>query len=103
MNFDEYQQKTVDTAEYKDAMYPISSLMVESAELADLFVKPYLRGDDKLPTPEEIISEAGDVLWNLARILDDEGISLQEVAEYNIEKLESRKERGLIKGNGGDR
>ena len=31
------------------------------------------------------------------------GIKLQEIAETNIEKLKSRKERNVINGNGGNR
>jgi len=103
MNFDEYQQAAGKTAEYSDKFYPIASLMVESAELSDLFIKPMLRGDDKKLDRHDIISEAGDVLWNLAMLLKDNGVDLSEVACYNLKKLNSRKERGLIKGSGGNR
>jgi NTP pyrophosphatase (non-canonical NTP hydrolase) len=103
MNFDEYQQAAGETAEYKDKFYPIASLMVESAELSDLFIKPMLRGDNKKLDRYDIISEAGDVLWNLAMLLRDNGVDLSEVAWYNLKKLKSRKERGLIKGSGGNR
>ena len=101
----QYQHKAVETAEYKDKMYPMVSLVVEAAELADLFVKPYLRGDNggAKPSTELIMSEAGDVLWNLAVLLSQEGISLSDVAEYNMKKLQSRQERGVIQGNGGNR
>ena len=56
MYFNEYQLAAHETAIYQDKMYPIASLIVESAELADLFIKPYLRGDDKKIEREEIIS-----------------------------------------------
>jgi len=71
--------------------------------LMDLFVKPILRGDDKEINMDELISEAGDVLWNLSCLLEDNGITLQEVASKNIAKLASRMERGVIQGDGGDR
>jgi len=103
MNFDEYQQAAAKTAQYKNNFYPIASLMVESAELADLFIKPKLRGDDKTIERNQIISEAGDVLWNLAMLLKDEGVDLSEVAVYNLSKLQSRSDRGVIKGSGGNR
>lgn len=103
MNFNEYQIEAATTAVYQEKMYPITSLMVESAELADLFVKPYLRGDDKKPFREDIISEAGDVLWNLAVLLNDHGISFNLVAETNLRKLQDRKERGVLMGSGGNR
>lgn len=103
MNMNDYQKMATETAVYQDLMYPIASLMVEAAEFADLFVKPYLRGDDVDVDRKEIISEAGDVLWNLAAALSDAGISLGEVAQYNIQKLQDRRARGVLKGTGGDR
>jgi len=36
-------------------------------------------------------------------LLKDNGVDLSEVACYNLKKLNSRKERGLIKGSGGNR
>lgn len=100
LNFDTYQLCAKDTAIYDNRMYPIASLMVESAELADLFIKPMLRGDPTALNREEIISEAGDVLWNLACVLSDSGISLSEVAEYNVDKLSRRVSEGTIMGSG---
>ena len=98
-----YQHAAVETAQYDDPMYPVCSLMVESAELADLFVKPWLRGDMDDPDRAEVISEAGDVLWNLANLLHDMDITLDEVACYNLKKIKDRAERGVVKGKGGNR
>lgn len=47
--------------------------------------------------------ELGDVLWQLTGLCEVLGFSLQEVAEYNIHKLASRQQRGVIDGNGDDR
>ena len=101
--FDSYQRMAARTALYEDRMYPIVSLMVEAAELADLFVKPILRGDAVDIDTNKVISEAGDVLWNLAMILEDMGLSLEKVAKANIKKLEKRLNEGTIQGSGGDR
>jgi len=103
MHLNDYQHKAVATAEYDDPMYPICSVMVEAAELADLFIKPWLRGDMDDPNRAEVISEAGDVLWNLANLLKDMEITLEEVVQYNIKKIEDRSERGVIEGRGGNR
>ena len=103
MHMNEYMFATDETAIYQDKMYPIASLMAEAAELADLFIKPYLRGDDKQPTEEEILGEAGDVLFMLARVLKDHGLELEDAATYNLKKLRDRKARGVIQGSGGDR
>ena len=47
MNFNEYQAVAESFANYEHVFYPHASLMIEAAELADLFAKPLLRGDEK--------------------------------------------------------
>jgi len=51
----------------------------------------------------EISKEIGDILWYTAAMCDELGISLEDVAQNNIDKLMSRKERGVIEGNGDNR
>jgi NTP pyrophosphatase (non-canonical NTP hydrolase) len=103
MNFNEYQRLAQKTAIYTDPLYPVTSLMIESAEAADLFVKPLLRGDAVDIDRTKVVSELGDVLWNLANMAADQGIKLEDIAIFNIEKLKSRQARGVIQGSGGDR
>jgi NTP pyrophosphatase (non-canonical NTP hydrolase) len=47
--------------------------------------------------------ELGDVLWYLAQICTELDLSLEEVAEANLEKVFSRLERGKIRGEGDHR
>ena len=47
--------------------------------------------------------ELGDILWFVAGQAEVMGWTLEEVAQENIDKLASRKERGVIDGNGDDR
>lgn len=103
MNMNDYQVKASKFAEYEDLLYPIISLGIEAAELADEFAKPLLRGDDGDINLDDVLSEAGDVLWNLANILEDWGLTLSEAAEKNISKLQDRQDRGVIRGSGGNR
>ena len=103
MDFNEYQKLAQQTAIYTDPMYPVTSLMIEAAEAADLFVKPLLRGDDVEIDKVKVVSELGDVLWNLANMAADQGLKLEDIAIFNIEKLKSRQARGVIRGSGGDR
>jgi NTP pyrophosphatase (non-canonical NTP hydrolase) len=84
-------------------MYLVTSLMIEAAEAADLFVKLLLRGDDVEIDKVKVVSELGDVLWNLANMAADQGLKLEDIAIFNVEKLKSRQARGVIKGSGGDR
>jgi NTP pyrophosphatase (non-canonical NTP hydrolase) len=103
MDFNEYQKLAQQTAIYTDPMYLVTSLMIEAAEAADLFVKPLLRGDDVEIDKVKVVSELGDVLWNLANMAADQGLKLEDIAIFNVEKLKSRQARGVIKGSGGDR
>ena len=52
---------------------------------------------------ETLKKEIGDVLWYIARVADDLNIDLTEAVELNLEKLNSRMERGKIGGSGDDR
>ncbi len=52
---------------------------------------------------KEIIKELGDTLWYIASMCQTLGISLEEVASYNIEKLKSRHARGTVHGSGDNR
>jgi|SRR5690606_4482082 len=74
MTFEEYIPLAMETAVFKDPLYPYASLLVESAELLDVFVKPLLRGDNGgVVDRDKVIKEAGDCLWNLAAICKSHG------------------------------
>jgi NTP pyrophosphatase (non-canonical NTP hydrolase) len=51
----------------------------------------------------EIKKEMGDVLWYLAQLSTEFGFPLEDVASLNLEKLASRKERGMLHGSGDNR
>lgn len=104
--FDDYQNWAMFKAVYSDNtdcayFYPILGLVSEVGEFAAL-LKREIR-DDRTPTKEEKTKEAGDILWYLAAVCREEGISLGEVVASNKEKLEGRKERNTLKGSGDDR
>lgn len=109
MNFNEYQQKSRETAIYPDKdnnfVYPVLGLVGESGEVAEKFKKiirdksSIINDNDK----EEIVKEMGDVLWYLAQLSSELNVSLEYVVERNLEKLNSRKDRGLLKGDGDNR
>jgi NTP pyrophosphatase (non-canonical NTP hydrolase) len=51
----------------------------------------------------ELMKEAGDILWQLSGLCEVMGWSLEDVAKANLEKLASRKQRGVIDGSGDNR
>ncbi len=110
MNFTEYQSNALNTwnpperAREIDISYLTLGLVNEGGEVAGK-IKKLLRGDYS-DTPEfrqELLKELGDVLWYLSGIASEFDLDLEDIARENIEKLTSRKQRGVIKGNGDNR
>lgn len=82
-------------------VYPALGLAGEAGEIAEK-VKKWLRGDRELDK-DALLSELGDPLWYITSLADDLGYTLQDVINRNVEKLSSRKERGVLKGSGDNR
>ena len=103
MRFDDYQEEAKKTAIYPDqyrVVYPALGLAGEAGEVAEK-VKKHIR--DGVLNVEELKKELGDVLWYLAAIASDLDLTLDDVAEANLQKLRSRQARGVISGNGDNR
>ena len=52
---------------------------------------------------EILKSEAGDCFWYLVMMLKELGLNPSDILQQNIDKLQSRKERNVIKGSGDNR
>ena len=52
---------------------------------------------------EELMKEAGDMLWQLFGVFSALGWSAEDIAVGNLEKLADRAKRGKIEGNGDNR
>ena len=109
MNFNDYQEKSRKTAKYPAighaVIYPALGLVNESGEVAGKIKKVFRDKEGVIngETKTALKAELGDVLWYLAQLATELDLTLDEVAEYNIEKLYSRLERGTIKGDGDER
>jgi len=109
MTFEEYQKQSRKTAVYPDAgnnfIYPTLGLSGEAGEVADKIKKVLRDKGGKLDeeTKADIEKELGDVVWYVAQIATELGISFEQVAGENLKKLFSRLERGTIKGSGDNR
>jgi NTP pyrophosphatase (non-canonical NTP hydrolase) len=59
------------------------------------------QGGDFAAAPVEALrDELGDVLWYVAVLAADLGLSLDDIAAHNLAKLRSRRTRGRIGGAG---
>lgn len=126
-SLDEFQRRTQDTAVYPDqgsfggAMYAAMALNEEAGEVAgkvSKFIRKSSGWDELLnygigsefynePYPEELLlavsKELGDVLYQAARVAEEFGLNLSDIATENIERLADRKKRDVIIGEGDDR
>ena len=99
MTFDEYQEFARSTAIYPaecKITYPTLGLCGETGEVAEK-VKKNIRDGKSL---DGVGLELGDVLWYISALADDLGVTLEEVAQANVDKLRSRMELGQIGGIG---
>lgn len=106
LTFNNYQKYARETAIYKDGIfYPALGLCGESGEVADKIKKIYRDNDGIISeeNKEQIVKEMGDVLWYLANMATDLGVTLEDVAKKNLEKIQSRQEKNLIHGEGDNR
>ena len=106
LNFYEYQLGALKTAVYPKkyaVSYPALGLAEEAGEVCGKIAK-MMR--DEIPLKDQrkaIEAEMGDVLWMLAALAHYCGLSLQTIAEMNIEKLKKRQQAGTLHGEGDDR
>ena len=69
-------------------------------------IKKIIRDDGGIITPEgidDIKKELGDNLWYIASMCENLGITLEDVANTNIEKIHDRDSRGVRRGSGDNR
>ncbi len=99
MDFKEYQSNAKQTALYpnrlKNLEYPTLGLAGEAGEVANI-VKKIQRDFNGVINDDiraELKDELGDVLWYISACADELALTLDEIAEYNIEKLAKRHNR----------
>ena len=108
MRLDDYQQAARRTAIYAErdrVTYPALGLASEAGEVCGKIKKVLRdRGGDLGQVPVGALrDELGDVLWYVAVLAADLGLSLDEIAARNLEKLASRQRRDRLGGEGDHR
>lgn len=99
MKFEEYQNEAKQTALYprrlQNLEYPTLGLTGEAGEVANI-VKKIQRdygGEITDDIRAKLKDELGDVLWYISACADELGLTLQEIAEFNVGKLAKRHNR----------
>ena len=128
MELNDYQNKAISTCmdSSRNMSYMAMGLVSEVGELTGKIAKAIRKGDIYIGSESnesdlhytigfmadpdrcrewefDLKHELGDILWFAAGIAEVMGWTLEEVAQENIDKLASRKERGVIDGNGDNR
>lgn len=114
MNFTEYQLEAMKTAIWitdpdglaiPPEVYCALKLNGEAGEVAEKIGKVYRDNGGEYDDYriDGLALEIGDVLWYLAGLCETLGLDLGYIANLNINKLRSRRERNVIKGDGDDR
>ena len=110
MDFKEYQEKAHTTSQNTviggdKRLYPVMGLSGEAGEIAEKFKKLHRdKGGEITPEFQDLLKkELGDVLWYVAELCTQSDIDMEDVATTDIDKLFSRKERGVIGGSGDNR
>ncbi len=96
MNFEEYQKAASVTALYPKRLsnleYPTLGLAGEAGEVANIVKKIQRDFDGEITDEirEKLKDELGDVLWYISACADELGLTLAEIADFNVEKLVKR-------------
>ena len=128
MTLNEYQQKAMETCmpSCDNISYMLLNLVGEVGEFSSKIAKAIrkediyiggqkdMKGLSKLciyphfipefvEFNEELMKEAGDMLWQLFGVFSALGWSAEDIALGNLEKLADRAKRGKIEGDGDNR
>lgn len=102
MELNDYQAQAMTTAlpSALNLDYMVLGLASEAGEVAGKRKKEIRDGNTD---SQALAHEAADCLWYVAGIAQVLGVSLEHLAQANLDKLASRKERGKISGSGDHR
>lgn len=110
MTFDEYQKQALTTVlstgdNFKDLLHWVLGVNGEAGEIAEKIKKIIRDKNGELSSEDvtELKKEIGDVLWYLAVLSHELGLSFDEVADLNLQKLADRKKRNALQGKGDNR
>lgn len=128
LSFQEYQQQTAVTAIYGQQIEKIlTSLNLSPEQSGPIMtllriayvsnglgevgevqgkIKKIIRDSGGVITDDrrqQLAGELGDVMWYLSQMASELDLSLNDIAQANLDKLAGRKERGTLQGSGDNR
>ena len=110
MTLEEYQKRALTTVietdnEFRDLLHWVLGINGEAGEIAETMKEITRDKNGELTDGDkkELAKEVGDVLWYLAVFAHNLGVPLEDIAKANLDKLQSRKARGVLQGSGDNR
>ncbi len=130
LTFEKYEQTVVETGIYHDSiskyvdalniplesdrnklhkllskLYVTLGMIGEAGEIAEKMKKIIRDKNCEISQEDNVLlkKEAGDVLWYVGADAKELDSTLSEIAQINIDKLQSRLQRGVISGSGDNR
>lgn len=108
MTIRDYQTIIEKTAVYPreiGLMYCTMGLSGEAGEVSNKVKKIYRDKDGVLSKEDawNIAKEASDCLWYITALANELGFTMEEIMQYNYDKLIKRRETGTLQGSGDDR
>jgi len=110
MTFDEYQAQALTTAHNNpdplmDKTIWAMGVAGEAGEVVEKWKKivAYREGVVTDEDRAELAKELGDVVWYIAVMAHSLDLSFEDVMQRNVTKLQDRKKRDVIKGQGDNR
>ena len=110
MTFDEYQDKAMDTLIINPDPLMHKTILAmgvvgEAGEVIEKWKKIVAYRDGVITEEDrrELGKELADVVWYIATLARELGLSFDELMQQNLEKLQSRKARNVQKGEGDNR
>lgn len=107
----EYQEWTETCAFYPtvqdshvlvELLYLGNGLASEAGEVCGVIKKMHRDGFDSVKL-EKLKKEVGDVMWYISQIANSTGFTIEDFIMSNMDKLEDRKSRDVLAGDGDDR
>ncbi len=108
MTLNDYQHLATSTAIYPESVrliYPTLGLTGEAGEVAEKVKKMFRDDGGELSETRryDLARELGDVLWYISALSRDIGMTLEQVAQMNIDKLGKRAAQSTLTGDGDNR
>lgn len=89
-SYQRWQETTTWDSVKGDKLWAIIALNSEVGELSQLVEKSLRKGT--VYHDDDIMSEVGDILWNVSNILNEYDLKLSDCMKFNIDKIERRRD-----------